>query len=77
MTAHLAVEALGAYGDRRLVPLMLVQLDIERDPEIIAAIVRAIGNAGDASAELRIIEYCKHESARIRAAAVEAMGRFE
>ncbi len=72
-----AVEALGAFGDRRLVPLLSVQLDSERDPEIIAAIVRGIGNARDLSTEPRIMEFCRHESSKVRAAAVEAIGGLE
>jgi len=72
-----AIEALGCFANRRLVPLMLVLLQEEQDPETIVAILHAIGTTREPSVEKQIADYCGHVDARVRAAAVEALGVLE
>jgi HEAT repeat protein len=70
-----AAEALGRFGDPRVVELLILAL---RDPEegVRAAAAEALGRLGDAQAVEPLILALRDPDVRVRAAAAEALGRL-
>ena len=71
-----AIDALGRFADRRVVPLLLTMLK-EREVDIVAPAVRALGLCRDPESEPSIAAMLAHPSPIVRAAAVEALAQLD
>jgi len=71
-----AIDALGRFADRRVVPLLLTMLK-ERETEIVAPALRALGLCRDPECEPDLVPFLSHPSPIVRAAAVEALAQLD
>jgi HEAT repeat protein len=70
-----AIEALGMYRDRRLIPAIL-EMTEQPDTDVVRSAVTVLGEVGDPDLVTRIQIFLKHRNWGVRAAAAEALGRL-
>jgi len=67
------VKATVAAGDRSSLPRLVERLQGERDPWVVATLVKAVGALGDRSHVRLLQEYLHHDDARVVANTIEAL----
>lgn len=71
-----AAGALEAMADERAVPFLAAQLEVERGPSVVSALLLALGRSGKPYVARRVLPFLDHPSRDVRAAATTALGRI-
>ncbi|HEX5139160.1 MAG TPA: HEAT repeat domain-containing protein, partial [Planctomycetota bacterium] len=69
-------EALEAMADERAVPLLAARHEEERSPEVLVALLLAMGRCGKPYVARRVLPFLDNPTREVRAAAVVALGRI-
>lgn len=60
-----------------VVPLIYRMVEIEEDPLVVSALVRALGRAGGDDRMALLVHYLEHEDARVRSSALEVVSALD
>jgi len=71
-----AARALEAMADERAVPFLADRLEQEQMPEVLVAVLLAIGQCGQPYVARRVLPFLEHPSRDVRSAAAVALGRI-
>ncbi|HEX5135606.1 MAG TPA: HEAT repeat domain-containing protein [Planctomycetota bacterium] len=69
-------RALEAMADERAVPILAARLEEERAPEVLVALLLAMGRCGKPYVARRVLPFLEHPARDVRAAAAVALGHI-